>query len=79
MLALACDRAVENGDGLEFGDVLVADLGHRATIDASGARWSNLEYRASRPELEPRPGWAMGPDHPATVRPNDDSRPETSE
>ena len=60
VLALACDRAVENGDGLAFADLLVADLARRATMDASGARWSNVEYRASPPELEPRPGWAMG-------------------
>ena len=60
VLALACDRAVEDGDGLEFADLLVADLGQRATLDASGARWSNVEHRASPPELEPRPGWAMG-------------------
>jgi hypothetical protein len=60
VLALACDRAVEVGDGLGFADVLVADLARRATVDASGARWSNVEYRATPPELEPRPGWAMG-------------------
>ena len=60
VLALALDRAVEDGDGLAFADVLVADLAQRATIDASGARWSNVEYRADPPELEPRPGWAMG-------------------
>jgi hypothetical protein len=60
VLALACDREVEDGDGLAFADVLVTDLAQRATVDASGARWSNAEYRASPPELEPRPGWAMG-------------------
>jgi Lanthionine synthetase C-like protein len=60
VLALACDHAVEDGDGSEFADLLVADLARRATVDASGARWSNVEYRASPPELEPRPGWAMG-------------------
>jgi Lanthionine synthetase C-like protein len=60
VLALACDRAVENGDGLAFADLLVADLGDRATVDAAGARWSNVEYRVSPPELEPRQGWAMG-------------------
>jgi hypothetical protein len=60
VLALACDREVENGDGLAFADLLVADLGRRATVDAAGARWSNVEYRVSPPELEPRPGWAMG-------------------
>jgi Lanthionine synthetase C-like protein len=58
--ALACDREVENGDGLAFADLLLADLGQRATVDDSGARWSNVEYRATPPELEPRPGWAMG-------------------
>jgi hypothetical protein len=60
VLALALDREVEDGDGLAFADLLVADLGRRATVDASGARWSNVEYRATPPELEPRPGWAMG-------------------
>jgi Lanthionine synthetase C-like protein len=60
VLALALDREVETGDGLGFADLLVTDLGQRATVDASGARWSNVEYRASPPELEPRPGWAMG-------------------
>jgi hypothetical protein len=60
VLALACDREVENGDGLAFADLLVADLGQRATVDAAGARWSNVEYRVSPPDLEPRPGWAMG-------------------
>jgi hypothetical protein len=60
VLALALDRAVEDGDGLGFADLLVADLAQRATVDASGARWSNVEHRASPPELEPRPGWAMG-------------------
>jgi lantibiotic modifying enzyme len=60
VLALACDREVEDGDGLGFADVLVADVAQRATVDSSGARWSNYEHRASPPELEPRPGWAMG-------------------
>lgn len=60
VLALACDRAAESGDGLDFASVLVADLGKRATIDSGGARWSNYEHRAAPPELEPRQGWAMG-------------------
>jgi Lanthionine synthetase C-like protein len=60
VLALALDREVEDGDGLAFADLLVADLARWATVDASGARWSNVEYRSSPPELEPRPGWAMG-------------------
>ena len=60
VLALACDRAVEHGDGLAFAGVLTADIAQRATVDASGARWWNFEHRASPPELEPRPGWSMG-------------------
>jgi Lanthionine synthetase C-like protein len=60
VLALALDRAAEGRDGLAFADVLVADIARRATIDATGARWSNLEHRDRPPELEPRTGWAMG-------------------
>ena len=60
VLALACDREAEDGDGLDFADVLVADIAQRATVDSAGARWSNYEHRASPSELEPRPGWAMG-------------------
>jgi len=60
VLALALDRAAEGQDGLAFADVLVADIARRATVDATGARWSNLEHRDSPPELEPRTGWAMG-------------------
>ncbi|MDH6108661.1 hypothetical protein P3T36_002418 [Kitasatospora sp. MAP12-15] len=60
VLALACDRLVEQGDGREFADVLVADLSARATVDADGARWSNTEHRKTPSELEPMPGWAMG-------------------
>ena len=32
----------------------------QATVDDAGVRWSNHEHRADPPELEPRPGWAMG-------------------
>jgi hypothetical protein len=60
VLALACDRQVEHGDGLDFADVLVADLAARATRDAEGARWSNVEHRVTPGTLEPRIGWAMG-------------------
>ncbi len=60
VLALACDRHVENGDGLDFARVLVADLASRATVDADGARWSNVEHRNTPSTLEPEPGWAMG-------------------
>ena len=60
VLALACDRHVEQGDGLEFAGVLVADLRSRATVDAAGARWSNTEHRTTPSALEPLTGWAMG-------------------
>ncbi len=60
VLALACDRLVEGRDGSAFAGTLVADLAVRATVDAAGARWSNVEHRATPSELEPRQGWAMG-------------------
>lgn len=60
VLALACDRIVERGDGWEFADILVDDLIARASVDEAGARWSNREHRATPPDLDPRPGWAMG-------------------
>jgi hypothetical protein len=60
VLALACDRQAEDGDGLAFADILVGDLAARATLDAGGARWSNYEHRASPAALSPRMGWAMG-------------------
>ena len=60
VLALACDRQAEQGDGLPFADVLADDLAAQATVDTHGARWSNYEHRASPPVLAPRTGWAMG-------------------
>ncbi|WP_433894318.1 lanthionine synthetase LanC family protein [Streptomyces sp. CA-111067] len=60
VLALACDREVERGDGRGFADVLVADLAARATVDADGARWSNVEHRRTPSDLPPATGWAMG-------------------
>jgi hypothetical protein len=60
VLALACDRHVEQAHDLEFAGVLVDDLAARATIDAHGVRWSNHEHRATPSALEPRTGWAMG-------------------
>ena len=60
VLALACDRYAEESSDLSFADVLVADLASRATIDADGARWSNVEHRATPSDLPPRTGWAMG-------------------
>jgi hypothetical protein len=66
VLALACDRLVEQPDPgsaaatSEFADLLVDDLIERATVDGSGARWSNHEHTASPSELEPQTGWAHG-------------------
>lgn len=60
MLALACDRIVERGDDFDFADIVVDDLTTHATVDDAGVRWSNYEHRALPPDLEPRPGWAMG-------------------
>lgn len=54
VLALAGDRP----DGRAFADVLVADLAARATVDASGARWSNHDLQGNA--LTPRRSWAMG-------------------
>ncbi|WP_329335881.1 lanthionine synthetase C family protein [Streptomyces sp. NBC_01352] len=60
VLALACDRMAEQDDGHDFARVLVADLTDRAIRDADGARWSNVEHKATPSDLEPRTGWAMG-------------------
>jgi hypothetical protein len=60
VLALACDRAVERDDGHHLAEVLVADLADRATVDADGTRWSNVEHRVDPSVLEPRAGWAHG-------------------
>ncbi|MBQ0850407.1 lanthionine synthetase C family protein [Streptomyces sp. BH-SS-21] len=60
VLALACDRQVEYGDGQDFAEVLVADLAARATADAQGVRWSNIEHRNTPSTLAPATGWAMG-------------------
>jgi hypothetical protein len=60
VLALACDRHVEQAQRLDFADLLVDDLAAQATVDSDGARWSNHEHRATPSTLEPRTGWAMG-------------------
>jgi lantibiotic modifying enzyme len=61
VLALALDlRSDAVIDDLDFAGTLVADLRGRATIDADGARWSNVEYRNPDPDLEPQVGWAHG-------------------
>jgi lantibiotic modifying enzyme len=60
VLAVALDLQADGIGDLGFAQTLVADLHHRATIDAEGARWSNVEYRDERPDLEPQTGWAHG-------------------
>ncbi|MFF3942463.1 glycoside hydrolase family protein [Streptomyces phaeofaciens] len=60
VLALACDRIAEQGDSPAFARVLATDLLARATRDARGARWSNVEHRSDPSALEPQTGWAMG-------------------
>jgi hypothetical protein len=60
VLALACDRIVEQKDPFDFANVLVDDLAAHATVDEGGVRWSNYEHRVTPSDLEPRTGWAMG-------------------
>jgi hypothetical protein len=60
VLALACDRHVEQAEPLDFAGVLVDDLIRHATVDADGVRWSNHEHRATPSTLAPQVGWAMG-------------------
>jgi hypothetical protein len=60
VLALACDRDVEQPGDLTFAEVLVDDLVSRATVDVHGARWCNYEHRVTPGTLPPRTGWAMG-------------------
>ncbi|MGW5430313.1 lanthionine synthetase LanC family protein [Streptomyces sp. NPDC004059] len=60
VLALACDRIAEQDDRYDFAHVLVTDLAARAVRDIHGARWSNVEHRATPSALEPCTGWAMG-------------------
>ncbi|MGW3307793.1 lanthionine synthetase LanC family protein [Streptomyces sp. NPDC001073] len=66
VLALACDRFAERREqgerqeSYDFAGVLVADLVARAVRDGDGARWSNVEHRATPSDLEPCTGWAMG-------------------
>ncbi|MFJ4628502.1 lanthionine synthetase LanC family protein [Streptomyces sp. NPDC088847] len=66
VLALACDRFAEQREqgerqeSYDFAGVLVADLVARAIRDVDGARWSNVEHRATPSDLEPCTGWAMG-------------------
>ncbi|HVC04977.1 MAG TPA: lanthionine synthetase LanC family protein [Candidatus Acidoferrales bacterium] len=60
VLAVALDLQADGTGDLGFASTLLADLHARAIIDADGARWSNVEYRDERPDLEPQTGWAHG-------------------
>ncbi|TDP94907.1 lanthionine synthetase LanC family protein [Labedaea rhizosphaerae] len=64
VLMTACDRFVEHPTegraAHDFATLLVDDLAERATVDATGARWSNHEHRKTPGDLPPRTGWAMG-------------------
>ncbi|MZE68291.1 lanthionine synthetase LanC family protein [Streptomyces sp. SID5789] len=63
VLALACDRIAEGLDVYApegFAHLLATDLAARATRDEDGARWSNVEHRATPSTLEPHVGWAAG-------------------
>ncbi|WP_406221195.1 lanthionine synthetase LanC family protein [Streptomyces canus] len=63
VLALAGDRIAEGAGeqgAYDFARVLVADLAARAVRDTDGARWSNVEHRATPSDLEPGTGWAQG-------------------
>ncbi|MFG3318801.1 lanthionine synthetase LanC family protein [Streptomyces sp. NPDC048171] len=63
VLALACDRIAERLDLYApdgFAHLLATDLAARATRDEDGARWSNVEHRATPSALEPHVGWAAG-------------------
>ncbi|MDH6515627.1 hypothetical protein M2163_007394 [Streptomyces sp. SAI-135] len=63
VLALACDRVAEGtarSQAYDFARTLVADLAARAVRDADGARWSNVEHRATPSVLVPRTDWAQG-------------------
>ncbi|GAA3528884.1 hypothetical protein GCM10022222_09930 [Amycolatopsis ultiminotia] len=60
VLALACDRHVEQREQPGFGAGLVDDLAARSTADVPGVCWPNQEHRVTPSIREPRTGWAMG-------------------
>jgi lantibiotic modifying enzyme len=59
---LALDRYQESSDPgwLDFASVLARDVLSRRVTDAAGVRWSNTEFRANPPELEPFVGLMQG-------------------
>jgi lantibiotic modifying enzyme len=59
---LALDRYQETADPdwLNFADELARDVLSRQIADSAGVRWSNTEFRADPPELEPAVGLMNG-------------------
>lgn len=59
---LSLDRYQETSDPgwLEFADELARDVLSRRIEDPAGVRWSNTEFRADPPELEPFVGLMQG-------------------
>jgi lantibiotic modifying enzyme len=59
---MALDAYQETGDPswLVWAGELAADVLGRRITDGQGTRWSNTEYRATPPELEPMTGWMQG-------------------
>ena len=45
---------------LDFADELARDVLNRQIADSDGVRWSNTEFRADPPELEPVVGLMQG-------------------
>jgi len=59
-LALDCYQETSDPDWLDFADELARDVLSRRIADAAGVRWSNTEFRADPPELEPVVGLMQG-------------------
>jgi lantibiotic modifying enzyme len=59
-LALDRYRETSDPDWLTFADELARDVLSRQIADPAGVRWSNTEFRADPPELEPAVGLMHG-------------------
>jgi lantibiotic modifying enzyme len=59
---MALDRYQDTGDPqwLAWASLLARDVLDRCIADEAGVRWSQTEYTASPPELEPAVGWMQG-------------------
>ncbi len=53
-------RTGGEADDLAFCRVIADDIIARATIDETGTRWSNVEFRSPEPVLAPNPGYMQG-------------------